>query len=218
MAKKHEVMAALRESGVIAVLRTEDPNDLVAVSKALSDGGVKFIEITLTVPGALEVIREATAQLKGQDVYIGAGTVLDAPSARAAILAGSQFVVGPTFDPEMVELCNSYGVVVMPGGMTPTEIFNAWKGGADVVKVFPGNIGGPDFLKTIKEPLPQIEILPTKGVDFNTAAAFIKAGAIGVGVGGALVTKAQIVAKDFAAITANAGKMAKIVREAKGAK
>ena len=115
MAKKHEVLASLRNSGVVAVLRTENPKDLVAVSRALSEGGVKFIEITMTVPGALEIIRDAVAQLKDSDVFIGAGTVLDAQTARAVITAGAQFVVGPAFDLETVRLCNSYGVVVMPG-------------------------------------------------------------------------------------------------------
>jgi 2-dehydro-3-deoxyphosphogluconate aldolase / (4S)-4-hydroxy-2-oxoglutarate aldolase len=216
--KKHEVLAALRESGVVAVLRTENPNDLVDVAKALCAGGVKFVEITMTVPGALEVIRAAVAQLKGSDVFIGVGTVMDAETARAAIIAGAQFVVGPAFDVDMVRMCNSYGVVVMPGALTPTEIFQAWKSGADVVKIFPGNIGGPDYLKTIKEPLPQVELMPTKGVDFDTAAAFIKAGAIAVGAGSNLVNKALIAAKDYARITENAKRMVQIVRDAKGGK
>jgi 2-dehydro-3-deoxyphosphogluconate aldolase / (4S)-4-hydroxy-2-oxoglutarate aldolase len=218
MAKKHEVLASLRDCGVVAVIRTENPEDLVTVSKALAEGGVKFVEITMTVPGALEIIRDAVAQLKGTDVYIGAGTVLDAPTARAAIIAGAQFVVGPGFDAETVRLCNTYGVVVMPGALTPNEILQAWKGGADVVKVFPADIGGPGYLKTIKEPLPQIELLPTKGVDFDTAAAYIKAGAIAVGAGSCLVNKALIAAKDYARITENARKFAQIVRDAKGGK
>ena len=218
MAKKHEVMAALRESGAVAILRTENPTDLVEVAKALSKGGVKFVEITMTVPGALEIIRDAVAELKGADAFIGAGTVLDAETARAAIIAGAQFVVGPGFDAEMVKLCNTYGVVVMPGAFTPHEIIQAWKGGADVVKVFPADIGGPDYLKTVKEPLPQIELLPTKGINFETAASYLKAGAIAVGAGGCLVTKALIAAKDYARITENAEKFSTIVREAKGAK
>ncbi|MGD0896586.1 MAG: bifunctional 4-hydroxy-2-oxoglutarate aldolase/2-dehydro-3-deoxy-phosphogluconate aldolase [Thermoguttaceae bacterium] len=216
MATKQEVLASLRQSGVVAVIRTETPEDLVAVSRALRGGGVKFIEITMTVPGALEIIRDAAAQLRGADVFIGAGTVLDAPTARAAIIAGAQFIVGPAFDVEMVKLCNSYGVVVMPGAFTPHEVFQAWKGGADVVKVFPADIGGPDYLKTIKEPLPQVELLPTKGIDFDTAALYIKAGAIAVGTGSCLVNKALIAAKDHARIMQNADRFTRIVREAKG--
>jgi 2-dehydro-3-deoxyphosphogluconate aldolase / (4S)-4-hydroxy-2-oxoglutarate aldolase len=200
------------------VIRTENPGDLVSVSRALADGGVKFVEITMTVPGALEIIRDAVAQLKDTDVYIGAGTVLDAETARAAIIAGAQFVVGPGFDFEMVRVCNTYGVVVMPGAFTPTEIIQAWRAGADVVKVFPANIGGPDYLKTIKEPLPQVELLPTKGVDFETAGAYIKAGAIAVGAGSTFVTKALMAAKDYPRITENAKRFIQIVREAKGGK
>ena len=218
MAAKHEVMAALRKSGVVAVIRTDNPEDLVAVARALQKGGVKFVEITMTIPGALEIIREATAELKDTDMLVGVGTVLDGETARAAILAGATFVVGPAFDADMVRVCNAEGVVVMPGGLTPTEIFNAWKGGADVVKIFPGNIGGPDYLKTVKEPLPQVELLPTKGVDFDTAGAFIKAGAIAVGTGSCLVNKALMAAKDYAKITENAERFTRIVREAKGAK
>jgi 2-dehydro-3-deoxyphosphogluconate aldolase/(4S)-4-hydroxy-2-oxoglutarate aldolase len=216
MASKHEILASLRESGVVAVIRTENPSDLVAVSRALAAGGVKFVEITMTVPGALEVIRDAVNALKGADVFIGAGTVLDGPTARAAIIAGAQFVVGPGFDAEMIRICNTYGVAVMPGALTPGEVIQAWRAGADVVKIFPADIGGPDYLKTLKEPLPQVELLPTKGVDFTTAAAFIKAGAIAVGTGSALVPKALIAAKQFSTITENAEKFARIVREAKG--
>ena len=216
MLRKHEVLAQLRQTGVVAVLRAENPADLVAVAKALNAGGVNFIEITMTTPGAIGVIQEATAELKGQNVFIGAGTVLDAPTARAAILAGATFVVGPAFDLETVRLCNSYGVAVMPGALTPTEVFQAWKAGADVVKIFPGDIGGPDYLKTLKEPLPQVELMPTKGVDFNTASAYLKAGAIAVGTGSTLVSKTLIAARDFTRITANAERFTQIVREVKG--
>jgi 2-dehydro-3-deoxyphosphogluconate aldolase / (4S)-4-hydroxy-2-oxoglutarate aldolase len=216
MAKKHEVLASLRSTGVVAVIRTDNPGDLVAVSRALAAGGVKFVEITMTVPGALEIIRDAVAELKDTDVFIGAGTVLDAPTARAAIIAGAQFVVGPGFDAEMIRVCNTYGVAVMPGALTPNEVIQAWRAGADVVKIFPADIGGPDYLKTLKEPLPQVELLPTKGVDFNTAAAFIKAGAIAVGTGSALVNKSLMAAKQYATITENAEKFIRIVREAKG--
>jgi 2-dehydro-3-deoxyphosphogluconate aldolase / (4S)-4-hydroxy-2-oxoglutarate aldolase len=218
MAKKHEALAALRDCGAVAILRTETPDDLVAISRALVEGGVKFVEITMTVPGALEIIRDAVAQLKGTEVYIGAGTVLDAQTARVAIIAGAQFIVSPGFDAETVKVCNTYGIPVMPGAFTPHEILQAWKAGADVVKVFPADIGGPGYLKALKEPFPQIELLPTKGVDFDTAAAYIKAGVIAVGAGSCLVNKALIAAKDFAQITANAKRFVQIVREAKGGK
>jgi 2-dehydro-3-deoxyphosphogluconate aldolase/(4S)-4-hydroxy-2-oxoglutarate aldolase len=216
MMDRNVLISALRDTGVVAVIRTENPVDLGAVAKALREGGIKFIEITMTIPWALEIIKEVARDLRDLDIYVGAGTVLDAETARMAILAGSHFIVGPTFDQGTVDLCHSYGIPVMPGAMTPTEILCAWKGGADVVKVFPAqNVGGADFLKAVKEPLPQIELLPTKGVDFETAGAFIKAGAIAVGVGGALVPKAMMATKDYPAITANARRMIQIVRDAR---
>jgi 2-dehydro-3-deoxyphosphogluconate aldolase/(4S)-4-hydroxy-2-oxoglutarate aldolase len=215
MMSKQETLASLRASGVVAIIRTENPRDLVGVARALSAGGVRFVEITMTVPGALEIIREAVAALSGTDVAIGAGTVLDAGTARQAILAGARFIVSPGFDQETVTLCSLYGTVVVPGAFTPNEIITAWKGGADVVKVFPADIGGPDYIKTIKEPLPQVELLPTRGIDFETAGAFIKAGAIAVGAGGSLVSKALMAAGDYARITANAEKMVGIVRAAR---
>lgn len=214
--RKEAVMEALRETGVVAVIRTENPSDLVAVCRALGEGGVRFVEITMTVPGALAIIQEATRQLRDGQTFIGVGTVLDAETARAAILAGAHFVVGPCFDAGVVRVCQTYGVAVMPGALTPTEVVNAWKGGADVVKIFPGDIGGPGYIKALKEPLPQVELLPTKGVDFETAGAFIKAGAIAVGTGTALVTKALMAAKDYAGISQNAARFVKLVKEAKG--
>ncbi len=215
MGMKRDVLDALHESGVVAVIRTENPRDLAAVARALHAGGVRCVEITMTVPGALDIIRDACATLSGIDVFIGAGTVLDAVSARAAIIAGARFVVGPGFDPEIVKTCALYGVMNMPGAFTPQEILSAWKGGADVVKVFPADLGGPDYIKTVREPLPQISLLPTKGIDFSTAGAYIKAGAFAVGAGGALVSKALIAAGDYDRITANARELARIVREAR---
>jgi 2-dehydro-3-deoxyphosphogluconate aldolase/(4S)-4-hydroxy-2-oxoglutarate aldolase len=211
---KKEILAKLRSSGVVAVIRTDTTSDLVTVSRALSKGGVLFVEITMTTPGALRIIEAAVNQLKDAEVYIGAGTVLDATMAQNAIDSGAQFIVGPGYDPETVRLCNHRGIVVMPGALTPHEILTAWKGGADVVKVFPAeNLGGPGYLKTLKEPLPQIELMPTKGVNSETAEAYLRAGAIAVGVGNALVSNALIAAKDFARITQNAEKLSRIVRE-----
>jgi len=218
MIPKHQVIASLRESGLVAVIRTENPTDLVAVCRALSKGGVKFVEITMTVPGALEIVHDAVQQLGGTGVMLGVGTVLDGETARAAILSGAKFVVSPGFNVEVVRICNTYGVVVMPGALTPTEVINAWKSGADVIKIFPGDIGGPEYIKALKEPLPQVELLPTKGVDFETAPAFIKAGAIAVGTGSALVSKALINNKDYAHITENAVRLTKIIRDARGGK
>lgn len=218
MTAKHIVMDELRKSGVIVVLRTESPDALVDVAKALHDGGVKFVEITMTVPGALGVVEKAVKQLGGLDFFIGAGTVLDAETARAAILAGASYVVSPVFDQATVDLCRSYGVAVMPAGLTPNEIMTAWRGGADAVKVFPAkSVGGADYIKAVKEPLPQVELVPTNGVDFETAARFITAGSLAVGIGGAIVNKDLLARKDYAAVTANARRMVELVRAAKNA-
>ena len=213
---KKEILSALRASGIVAVLRTENPRDLVAVSRALRDGGVLFVEITLTIPGAIDIIRDAVRQLKDENLFIGAGTVLDVEMAQQALDAGAHFVVGPGYDPETVQLCNRRGVLVMPGAFTPGEVLNAWKGGADVVKIFPADLGGPDYIKAIKEPLPQIPLMPTKGGDLTTVGAYLKAGAIAMGVGGALANRKMIAEKDYAQIAENAGKFSRIVREIRG--
>jgi len=215
MSTKQKVLDALRETGIIAVIRTDNPGDLVGAAKALCEGGVRLIEITMTIPGALKIIEEAVSQLQHEDVYIGAGTVLDSETARAVILAGGKFAVAPIFSQAMVTLCNRYSVTVMAGALTPQEIFNAWEGGSDVVKVFPANIGGPAFIKSVKEPLPQIELLPTKGVTLQNIPDFIKAGAIGVGVGRELIGKDLIKGRDYMQIRENAERFIKVVQSAK---
>ena len=214
MSNKQKVLNTLRETGIIAVIRTEDPGDLVEAAKALGEGGVRFIEITMTVPGALKIIEKAVSQLK-DEVYIGAGTVLDSETARAVILAGGKFAVAPIFSRPMVTLCNRYGLTVMAGAFTPQEIFNAWEGGSDIVKVFPADIGGPGYIKSIKEPLPQIEILPTKGVSLLNIPEFIKAGVIGVGVGRELISNDLIQSRDYKKIKENAEKFIRVIQGAK---
>ncbi len=217
MGSKQKILSALREDGVVAVLRAEDPGSLVSVARALHAGGVRFVEITMTVPNAIQVIQDACRELADIDVYIGAGTVMDAETARMTILAGAGYVVGPTCEQSVIDMCRSYGVVAIPAGLTPTEIHAAWRGGADVVKVFPaGNLGGPDYLKALNGPLPSVELLPSGGVNFETAPAYIKAGAVAVAVGGVLVGKKLIDAGDFSAITENARRMIETVREARG--
>ncbi len=210
-----QVIDTLMETGVVAVIRIDDPTDLLEVARALNEGGVKMVEITMTVPGALDIIATASRQL-GSEVFIGAGTVLDAVTARVAILAGASFVVSPCFDPETVQKCNLYDVAVMPGAMTPSEIVSAWKAGADVVKVFPGRVGTPGFFQDLKGPFPQIRMMPTGNVDLNTAPEYIKAGAVAVGVGKALVDVKAVKAKQFATITENARTFRRIVAEARG--
>ena len=215
MPDKQKTLQALKDTGVVAVIRADRAEDLVDVGRALREGGVKFIEITMTVPGALAVIEKASTALQNADVCIGAGTVLDAETARMAMLAGANYIVSPVFRPDVVAVCQRYNVAVMPGAMTPTEVLNAWEAGGDVIKIFPAGVGGPQFFKDLKGPLPQIEIMPTGAVNRDTAGAFIKAGACAVGVGGELVGKPLIAARDFATITRNARDFMALVTEAR---
>ena len=167
------------------------------------------------MPQALRVIQEAVAAL-GDDVVIGAGTVLDAETARAAILAGAGYIVSPVFRPAVIEMSRRYDILCMPGAMTPTEVLGAWEAGADVVKVFPAGVGGPQFFKDLKGPFPRIELMPTGSVNRETAPQYIRAGACAVGVGGELVGKPLIAARAFDQITRNAREYIELVRQARG--
>jgi 2-dehydro-3-deoxyphosphogluconate aldolase / (4S)-4-hydroxy-2-oxoglutarate aldolase len=192
MMKKLSTLAKLTECGVVAVVRADSKEEAVKISEACVEGGIKGIEVTFTVQGADEVIKElATLYKDNDDVVIGAGTVLDAVTARIAILAGAEFVVSPAFDAETAKLCNLYSVPYMPGCMTITEMKQALEAGVDIVKLFPGNAFGPDFVKSVKAPLPQVNIMPTGGVDLNNVEQWIKNGCVAVGVGGSLVAPAK---------------------------
>ena len=184
--KKYQKLDIIRETGVIAIMRAQSSEQLIAAADAIKAGGVKVIEVTMTTPGALGVIEQAK-QRYGADVLFGAGTVLDPETARAAILAGADFIVAPTLSLPMVALCNRYAVPVVPGIYTPTEALTAVEAGADMVKLFPASVGGPELVKAIRAPLPQLEIIPVGGVDLNTAADFIRAGSVALGVGSSLV-------------------------------
>src|SRR3954454_18742931 len=170
------------DCGIVAVVRFADPGPLVEVVRALADGGVTVAEVTFTVTNALDVIREAKRQL-GDRVLLGAGTVLDPETARAALLAGAEFVVAPTVNLDVIRLCRRYDKLVMPGAFTPTEVLAAWEAGADIVKVFPSDFVGPEYLKVLYGPLPQVRLMPTGGVTLETAPAFVRAGAFALGVG-----------------------------------
>ncbi len=193
---KTEKLTLIRETGVIAIMRAQSSSQLIAAADAIKAGGVRVIEVTMTTPGALEVIALAT-QRYGDDVLFGAGSVLDPETARAAILAGAGFVVAPTLKVEMVELCNRYGIPVMPGIYTPTEALTAWEAGADMVKLFPASFGGPALIKAIRAPLPQLDIVPVGGVNLNTAVEFIRSGAAALGVGSSLVNQKLLDAGDM---------------------
>ncbi len=194
----------IREIGIVPVVRAKSANEALAAVEAIRAGGIPILEITLTVPGAVPVIADLAKRL-GEAALIGAGTVLDADSARACVDAGARFIVSPSLDIPTIETCRRLGVPVFPGALTPTEIVTAWKAGADAVKVFPaGAVGGAAYLKSIKAPLPQIELIPTGGVSLATAAAFIAAGAFALGVGADLVDLAALRSGDAAAVTEKA--------------
>lgn len=209
-------MRRILDGGIVAVVRAESGESLLKVVQSLAEGGVSAAEVTFTVPDAIDVIREVRREV-GDAVVLGAGTVLDTETARAALLAGAEYLVSPTLNLEVIRLCRRYDKAVMPGAFTPTEILTAWENGADVVKVFPADVGGPAYLKAIRGPLPQIRLMPTGGVDLNTAQTFLQAGACCLGVGSALVDPKAIAAGDFGRIRDLAAQYAAIIRRHRGA-
>jgi len=211
---KEQHLSRMLKCGVIAVIRMEDASQLIKVAEALKEGGVYNIEFTMTIPGALRVMSQVADRL-GDEILLGAGTVLDGETARAAILAGAQYVVGPNLNLDLIEVCHRYGKIVIPGTLTPTEILTAWEAGADVVKVFPAGIMGPGYLKDIRGPLPQVRLLPTGGVTLENAGAFIKAGAVAIGVGGNLVDKKAIREGKFDFLTERAKQFVEVVKAAR---
>jgi 2-dehydro-3-deoxyphosphogluconate aldolase/(4S)-4-hydroxy-2-oxoglutarate aldolase len=200
---RDEKLQLIRDTGVIAIMRAQSSDQLIAAADAIRRGGVRAIEVTMTTPGALDVIGEAVRRY-GSDVLFGAGTVLDAETARTAILAGAGFIVSPTLDLETVALCKRYATPVLPGCFTPTEMLTAWEAGADMVKLFPAELGGPDLVRAILAPLPQLQIVPVGGVDLNTAAEFIRKGAAALGVGSSLINQKLLESGDMEELTRRA--------------
>lgn len=210
--QKAEVLKQCREIGLVPVLRADSEQQALKLAAAIAAGGVTVLEVTMTVPGAIRVMRRLAEERP--DILIGAGTVLDAETARMCILEGAQFVVSPALKVATIEMCHRYGVAVLPGALTPTEIVTAWEAGADVVKVFPASsLGGAKYLKSIKAPLPQVELIPTGGVSLATAAEFLEAGAFALGVGADLVNLKAIAEGHPETITESARKYLAIVRE-----
>src|SRR5207253_7744819 len=216
MTKESQLKQVL-DVGIVAVVRSPDHQQLVEVCRALADGGVSVVEITMSVPNALEVLRQVRQAL-GERLLLGAGTVLDAETARAVLLAGAEYIVSPTLNLDVIRLCQRYDKLVMPGAFTPTEILTAWEAGADVVKVFPADVVGPAFFKAVRAPLPQVKLMPTGGVDLTTAAEFLKAGACCLGVGSQLVDPKLIAERKFDRIRDLAGQYVAIVKEVRGQK
>ena len=200
----------IAKSGIVAVMRGDDGGLLAEAAEALLRGGVDALEVTFTVPQAQRVI-ERLADSLGTRIVLGAGTVLDAETARAALLAGAEFIVSPTTNLDVIRLSRRYGKVVMPGALTPTEVLQAWEAGADVVKIFPSDITGPAYLKALAGPLPQVRLMPTGGVNLDTAAEFLKAGAYALGVGSSLVDGRSLKERDFARIETLAAQYVKLV-------
>jgi len=212
---KVDKLNLIRETGVIAIMRAQSSIQLIAAADAIKQGGVKVIEVTMTTPGALDVIAEATRRY-GQEVLFGAGTVLDAETARAAILAGAGFVVAPTLNLDVIALCNRYSIPAIPGCYTPTEMLTAWEAGADMIKLFPAEVGGPDLIKAILAPLPQLEIIPVGGVTMETAAEFIRKGAAALGVGSNLINQKLLDAGDMDELTRRAAAFIGEVKKGRG--
>lgn len=213
MASHYDILRRLIDGKLVAVVRLDSGEQLLKVADALRAGGIDIVEFTMSTPGAIEMLREASSRFGG-DVLMGAGTILDPETARAAILAGAEFIVTPTLKQTTIEVCKRYGKPVIPGALTPTEILTAWEAGADMVKVFPASSMGPDYLKAVLAPLPQIRLVPTGGISVENAAAYLKAGAAALGVGGKLVDKAAVARGDWAAISAEAEALVKAVRQA----
>jgi 2-dehydro-3-deoxyphosphogluconate aldolase/(4S)-4-hydroxy-2-oxoglutarate aldolase len=212
-----EVRTKILEIGIVPVVRAASAQQAMEAAEAVCAGGIPIVEITMTVPGAIDVITQLVNSI-GKDVLIGAGTVLDAEAAQRCINAGAQFLVSPGFDLATVQLAKQQRKLMMAGALTPTEVIAAWKAGSDFVKIFPcGTVGGAKYIKALKAPLPQVPMIPTGGVNLNTAADFIQAGAAALGIGGELVSAAALKSGNVNAITEAARQYVAIVRETRRA-
>jgi 2-dehydro-3-deoxyphosphogluconate aldolase/(4S)-4-hydroxy-2-oxoglutarate aldolase len=212
---KEEVRRKVIDSGIIPVLRLSSPSLALEAAEAVCAGGINLLEITMTIPNAVDVIRKLASSI-GDDVVVGAGTVLDTRTAQQCLDSGAEFLVSAIFDADMVELANRSGKLVIAGALTPTEVVRAWNAGSDFVKVFPcGNMGGPAYIKALKGPLPQIPLIPTGGVSLSTAGAFIKAGAAALGVGNDLISESELLSGNSIHITNVARQFVSIVQEAR---
>ena len=200
--RKLEILHKVLQSGIVAIVRTDDAEKAKKLVTAISDGGIKVIEVTMSVPNAIEVIKELSVFCAKEQITLGVGSVLDPETARAAILAGAEYVVTPCLNPEVIKLCNRYQIPSMPGAMSVKEVVEAMEAGADIVKVFPGELLGAQFIKAVHGPIPQAPLMPTGGVQADNVAEWFAAGAVALGVGGSLTAGAKT--GDYAAVTAAA--------------
>jgi 2-dehydro-3-deoxyphosphogluconate aldolase/(4S)-4-hydroxy-2-oxoglutarate aldolase len=212
---KQSILSFIRDIGIVPVVRTDSAENAVKAVEAIYRGGIRAAEITMTVPGAIKAL-EKVADALGDKIVLGAGTVLDPETARACMLAGAQFFVTPSTKLSTIEMCRRYSKPIMSGALTPTEVLTAWEAGSDVVKVFPcGNLGGPKYIKALKGPFPQIELIPTGGVNLDTAGEFLKAGACAVAVGGELVDAKSIKEGRFEVIEDRARQYLAVIAKAR---
>jgi 2-dehydro-3-deoxyphosphogluconate aldolase / (4S)-4-hydroxy-2-oxoglutarate aldolase len=209
-AKDSSPLARVLDRAIVAVIRAESPDLLVDVAEALVAGGVEVMEVTFTVPRVTQVLEKVASKL-GSRMLLGAGTVLDAETARTAILSGAEFIVAPSVNLEVIALCRRYSKLVMPGALTPTEVVTAWQAGADIVKIFPSELTGPKYLKALHGPLPQVRLMPTGGVNLETAEEFLKAGACALGIGGSLVDPKAVASGDLKKIESLARQYVEII-------
>ena len=214
--KRQEVLKGILEAGVIAVIRGDSKEQAIKIVDAVAKGGIKIMELTMTVPNPIEMIKEAAEKYKNTDVIVGAGTVLDTETARACILAGAQFIVSPSLDVDTLKLCNKYKVLVTPGVMTVRDAITALEYGVDIIKIFPANLYGPSVIKSFKGPLPQGSFMPTGGVSVENIHEWIEAGAVVVGTGSNLTKGAAI--GDYVAVENEARKFVEAYRKAKEGK
>lgn len=211
--KRQEVLKSILDAGVVAVVRGDSKEEAIKIVDAVSKGGIKVMELTMTVPNPIDVIKEVIEKYKDTDIVVGAGTVLDTETARACILAGAQFIVSPSLDIDTLKLCNRYKIAVMPGVMTVKDAITAFEYGVDVVKVFPANLYGPSVIKSFKGPLPQGDFMPTGGVTIANLHEWIEAGAVVVGTGGDLTKGAKT--DDYALVEKTAKEFVEAYRKAK---
>ena len=214
MNRRSAITKAVEAMGVVAIIRLKDAGKLRGVIDALAKGGVRALELTMTIPGAVDLIREITPTLPN-GFLVGAGTVTDADTARAVIDAGAQFVVGPVLRPDVIRACHERDIAAIPGCFSPTEILTAHEAGADIVKVFPATMLGPQFIRDVRAPLPQLKLMPTGGVTLDNAGDWVRAGAVAVGVGSALVDVKAVDAGRFDVVTANARRVVASVSDAR---
>jgi len=210
---KLQILQKIINGGIVAVIRTETPEKAKKIVEAVKAGGILAIEVTMTVPDALDVIKEVAKYYKDSDVVLGVGSVLDAETARAAILAGAAYIVSPHLNPEVIKICNRYQITCMPGAMTVKEVVEAMELGADIIKVFPGEVLGPEVIKAIKAPLPQAPLMPTGGVSLENVQEWIKSGAVAVGVGSSLTKGAKT--EDYELVTQTARQFVEKIKQAR---